>query len=158
MNHSTTRNSRRDSYALVDYLEDRITNENVVLSRPSRARQLEPPAVELLVNHDCPGAIPGQCFQAVASLSNKHKQRTRAWLHPHPLSDHRAQPLAAESHVHRLQGNVDRQAVRYHRLAPAKLATTARRNSASNPLRTWDFGVSNPDSNRRICCVSSGHA
>src|ERR1019366_90029 len=137
MNHATASNSRRDCDALVNHFEDRIAHKDVLLTRPGRTRQLETSAVQLLVHHDRPGAIPGQRFQAMASLPNKHKQRTRAWLHPHPLSHHRAQPLAAESHVHRLQGNVDGQAVRDHRLSSAKVATTARSNSPSKPLRTW---------------------
>src|SRR5664279_180079 len=137
MNHSTTCNSRRDSYALVDNLEDRIANEHVLLSRPSRARQLEPPAVELLVDSDGPRAVPGEALHAVTSLANKDKQCPRARLHPHSLAHQRAQPLAAESHIHRLQCHVDRQAVRDHRLASAKLDTTARSNSPSKPLRTW---------------------
>jgi hypothetical protein len=136
MNYATAMHSRRNCDAFVNNLEDRIAHEHVLVADPGGTRQLESTAVESFVSHDCPRAVPSQALHAVAALSDKDKQRTRARLHPHPLAHERAQALAAKPHVDRLKRHVDRQTVRDHRGVSLKVATTARSNSPSNPRRT----------------------
>src|SRR5665213_3870125 len=130
--NSSTRGSRSYRDAFVNHFEDRIAHQDMQFARPRRARQLEPTRVELFVDHDRPGAVPGQNLHAVASLPDEGKERPRSRLGSHPFSHHRAEP-----HIHRLQRQVDRQALCDHAAPPSSACTTARRRSASKPRRTW---------------------
>jgi hypothetical protein len=47
--NSSSRCARRDRDPFVDHVEDRVTHQQVLLARLRRARQLEPPGVELFV-------------------------------------------------------------------------------------------------------------
>ena len=85
------------------------------------------------MDHDHPSSIPGQYLHRLPALAHEDEQRARSRLGAHPLADQRAQALAAQAHVHRLQSDVDRQAVIDHVGPPLSAATTARSSSASKP-------------------------
>src|SRR5262245_8244683 len=130
---SSTSCARCERDALVDHFEDRVAHHEMLLARTRRTGQLELSSVELFVNHDRAGAVPGQNLHAVTALAHEHEQGPRARLGSHPLSNKRAEPLAAHAHVDRLQRYIDRQAVRNHAAPSLSAATTARSSSASNP-------------------------
>jgi hypothetical protein len=134
--NSASGHSWANSYALVDYVEDRIAHDDVLFARPARARQLESASVELFVNHDRSGAIPGQNLHRVPTLADEHEQSPRSRLRLHSLSHDRTQSLAAKAHVHWVERHVDGQPVSDHASPSRNAATTARNNSSSNPRLT----------------------
>src|SRR5690606_29476338 len=130
---TTTRRARLDADPFVDHLEDRVAYHHVLIAFSSRSRQLELPSVQLLVDHDHPGAIPGQHLHRVTALAHEHEQRARPRLCPHALANHAPQPLAAIAHVDRLERDVDRKSVSNHLESLPNTATTPRNSSATKP-------------------------
>src|SRR4051812_2988124 len=132
---ATTLRFRLRAHALVDHLEDRIAHHYVLIAIARRARQLELPRVELLVDHDHTRPVPGKHFHGVAALSYEYEQCTRARLRLHLLAHQAAQSLIAEPHVDRRKRDVHGQSVRDHVDSPSA-DTTARNSAASKPAST----------------------
>ncbi len=157
MNHSTTRNSRRDSYALVDYLEDRITNENVVLS-PTQSRAAARTArcrasCEPRLSRCHPRSVLSSC-----GLAFQQTQTAHASVAPSASALGPSRPTA-RCRVACPQAPGQRRSASRARSSPSPSQAChhcPEKLGVESPANL-DFGVSNPDSNRRICCVSAGH-